>query len=58
MKKFPDKDELALFQQFEEDGYVEHICYDCGVECLASEIDSPKAFCENCQEHKEFKPVI
>lgn len=58
MPKFPDKDELTLLQQFEEDGYVEHICYDCGEETLPTEPDSSKAFCTNCNENKTFEPVI
>lgn len=59
MKKiFKDKDELELFQQFEELGYVERICPDCGEESLPTEIDSDNAYCDNCQEYKKYEPVI
>jgi ribosomal protein L37AE/L43A len=49
---------LQLFQEFEENGYVEHICPDCGIETLPTEIDNEIAYCENCQEHKKYRPVI
>lgn len=57
-KKWKDKDIIQLFQEFEENGYVEHICPDCGSETLPTEIDASSAFCENCQEKKTFEPVI
>jgi uncharacterized OB-fold protein len=58
LKKFPDKDIITLFEEFEENGYVEHICPDCGNECLPTEIDNENAYCENCEETKRFIPVI
>jgi uncharacterized OB-fold protein len=58
MEKYDDKDILELFQEFEENGYVEHICYECGNECLPTEIDSDKAYCDNCQKYQNYLPVI
>lgn len=58
MEKYPDKDILNLFEEFEDHGYVEHICPDCGEETNPTEIDSPEAYCENCQEIKKVEPVI
>lgn len=58
MNKFEDKDIIQLFQEFEENGYVEHICPDCGSECAPSEIDNPQAYCSDCDKLKDFEPVI
>jgi uncharacterized OB-fold protein len=58
MKKYPDKDMLQLLEEFEENGYVEHICPDCGNDTLPTEVDNSKAFCDNCQEIKTYLPVI
>lgn len=55
---FPNKSALELFEEFEENGYVTHICPDCGDECLPTEIDNDKARCENCQDTKTFRPLI
>lgn len=56
--KFEDKDILTLMEEFEENGYVEHICPDCGNETNPTEIDNNSAYCEICEEHKKFRPVI
>lgn len=57
-KKFKDKDLLTLLEEFDENGYVEHICPDCGDETNPTEIDNDTAYCENCQEFKNYEPVI
>lgn len=57
-QKHQDKDKLELLQEFEDFGYVIHICPDCGCECLAVEPDSDKAHCEICEELKNVNPVI
>lgn len=56
--KYPDKSQLELLQEFEDNGYVHHNCPDCGWECNATEVDSSKAYCENCDESKTVEPAI
>lgn len=56
--RYPDKDELTLLQEFEENGYVFHICPDCGEEMDATEPDNHQAYCSVCFEVKKVEPVI
>lgn len=57
-KKFADKDLLTLLNEFDDNGYVEHICPDCGNETNPTEVDNDSAYCEVCDGVKKFSPVI
>lgn len=51
------KDELELFQQFEEYGYVTHDCPICGEES-PTEPDANQAVCTNCNKVVKVESII
>lgn len=56
--KYPDKSVEELLIEFDEVGYVTHICPDCSDECLPTEVDSSYAYCDNCQISKQFSATL